>query len=194
MQGVRFANGRIEKDIEAIVYCTGYLFSYPQFETLHPQLVTNGERVRGLYQQLFNIRHPALAFPALSYKIVPFPITDVQGAAMARVWANRLTLPSEQDMTLAEEKQVEELGDGRKFHVLGYPKDAEYINGMHDWVMTARAGPGREPVCWEERELWMRENDLAMRKKFVKMGSRAKTMEELGFHYEKEGEKVRDVA
>ena len=182
---VRFEDGRVEKDIDAIVYFTGYLYSYPFLKCLDPPIVTTGRRVRGLYQQLFNITHPTIVFTALSQKIVPFPVSEAQGAAISKVWSNRLLLPEKEEMGLWEMNRVEKLGDGTNFHVLGYPKDAEYINGLHDWVKTSEDGFSKEPAHWDEKQLWVRENYAELRKKFVETGGKAKTMEELGFDFEK---------
>lgn len=180
-RGVIFEDGRIEKDIDAIVYCTGYLYSYPFLKSLDPPPVTSGHRVRGLYQQLFNITHPTLAFTALSQKIIPFPLSEAQGAAIAKVWAGRLDLPGKEEMELWEKYRVEELGDGTSFHVLGYPKDAELINGLHDWVKTADGGFAKEPAYWDEKQLRIREMCVEIRRKFIETGGKAKTLEELGF-------------
>jgi cation diffusion facilitator CzcD-associated flavoprotein CzcO len=187
-RGVRFEDGRVEQDIDAIVYCTGYLYSYPFFKSLDPPIVTTGRRVLGLYKQLFNITHPTLTFIALPQKIIPFPISEAQGAAIAKVWSNKLDLPREGEMELLEKKQVEKLGDETSFHVLGYPKDAEYINGLHDWAKTARTGSGKELPFWAEEQLWMREIYVDLRKKFVEAGGEAKSMDELGFEFEKRDE------
>ncbi|KAG0646632.1 Flavin-dependent monooxygenase [Hyphodiscus hymeniophilus] len=184
-RAVRFEDGRVEKDIDAIIYCTGYLYSYPFFEELDPTLVTTGRRVRGLYKQLFNITHPTLAFTALSQKIIPFPLSEGQGTAIAKVWSGKLDLPTKVEMESWEEERIAELGDGTAFHVLGYPKDAEYVNELHDWVQSAGDGFAKEPAYWAEKQLWMRENYAEIRKKFVDTGCEAKTMAELGFEYKK---------
>ena len=182
-RGVRFEDGRIEKEIDCIVYCTGYLYSYPFLKSLDPPAIATGRRVLGLYQQLFNISYPTLAFTALSQKIIPFPLSEAQGAAIAKVWSNQLELPGKNEMELLEKKQVEKLGDGTSFHVLGYPKDAEYINGLHDWVRTAQSESGKVPPFWSQEEFWTREIYAEIRKKFVETGGEAKSMEELGFEF-----------
>jgi cation diffusion facilitator CzcD-associated flavoprotein CzcO len=84
-KGVRFEDGRIERDVDAIVYCTGYLYSYPFLKSLNPPLVTSGRRAIGVWQQIFNITYPTLAFTALPQKIIPFPLAQSQGAAIAKV-------------------------------------------------------------------------------------------------------------
>jgi hypothetical protein len=194
-RGVRFEDGRTETDIDAVVYCTGYFYSYPFLGSLDPPVVTTGRRVRGLHQQLFNIHHPTLAFTALPQKVIPFPLSEAQGAAIAKVWANKLNLPTKEEMEIAEEMQVNESGDGTKFHVFGYPNDANYLNGLHNWVKTASDGFAKEPVHWDERHLWERELYVEMRKKFIETGGHAKRSEELGFRFEdRDGEKMIDMA
>jgi hypothetical protein len=116
-RGVRFEGGRIEKDIDAVIYCTGYLYSYPFLKMLDPPIITTGHRVAGLYRQIFNIVYPTLAFTALQKKIIPFPLSEVQAAAIAKVWTNKLYLPEREEMLLLEKKQLEEQGDGTDFHV-----------------------------------------------------------------------------
>ena len=180
-RGVRFEDGRIEKDIDAIVYCTGYFYSFPFLKSLDPPVVTTGRRAVGLYQHVFNIAHPTLAFMALPQKVNPFPVSEGQGAAIAKVWSNRLELPANEEMKLWEKKRVEEAGDGTSFHVLGYPKDAEYLNELHDWVKPS--GFKKEPTYWGPEQIWCREIYPEARKKFVETGGTAKTMEELGFKF-----------
>jgi cation diffusion facilitator CzcD-associated flavoprotein CzcO len=180
-RGVRFEDGRIEKDIDAIVYCTGYFYSFPFLKSLNPPVVTTGRRTLGLYQHIFNIAHPTLAFLALPQKVNPFPVSEGQASAIAKVWSNRLDLPAKEEMETWEKKRVEEAGDGKSFHVLGYPQDADYMNGLHDWVKPS--GFKKEPTFWGPEELWYRGIYVDVRKKFVETGGIAKTKEELGFKF-----------
>lgn len=183
-RGVRFEDGRIEKDIDAIVYCTGYLYAYPFLRSLDPPIVTTGRRVIGLYKQLFHIAHPTLAFTALSQKVIPFPLSEGQAAVIAKVWANRLSLPEEAMMKAWEKKKVEELGDTTNFHILGFPKDADYINELHDWAGRAENGFAKEPPHWDEQQRHTRSVFVEIRRRFVELGGKAATMKELGPEFE----------
>jgi cation diffusion facilitator CzcD-associated flavoprotein CzcO len=185
VRGVKFEDGRIEENVDAIVYCTGYFYSYPFLESLSPPIITTGRRAVGLYQQVFNIRYHTLAFTALAQKVIPFPISEVQCAAIAKVWSNKLDLPSVDEMHLWERKRVKEYGDGTSFHYLGYPKDAEYLNELHDWVKGAKGGFSKEPAYWDAEQKWVRSIFSEIRKKFHEDGEKAKTLKELGFEYEK---------
>ncbi|KAH8805945.1 flavin dependent monooxygenase-like protein [Xylogone sp. PMI_703] len=183
--GVRFKNGRIEKDIDAVVYCTGYLYSYPFLKTVEPPLVTTGKRVLGVYKQIFSIAHPTLAFTALPMKIIPFPLSEAQSAVIARVWANRLDLPTKEDMIADENREIEERGDGKAFHILGFPRDAEYINSLHDWSQSARPGApsSKKSSYWDGRHKWERSLCPSILLKFIETGGSARTLEELGWSY-----------
>ncbi|TVY84717.1 Thiol-specific monooxygenase [Lachnellula suecica] len=181
-RGVRFEDGRIEKDIDAIVYATGYFYSYPFLKSLDPRVLKNGRRVMGLYQHIFSIDHRTLAFMALPQKVNPFPISEVQAAALSKVWSNRLDLPTKEEMITWEKKRAVEAGDGTGFHKMGFPADAEYLNYLHDLVKPC--GFKKEPTYWDAELLWFRKIYVDIRKKFIEEGGVAKTVEELGFRYD----------
>lgn len=188
-RAVRFEDGRLEKDIDAIVYCTGYMYSYPFLKSLDPPIVTTGRRAIGLYQQIFHTAHPTLAFTALGQKVIPFPMGEAQSAAIAKVWSGKLSLPSKFEMDVWEEDRVKELGDGTGFNVYGYPQDARYINWLHDWAMSADGEVTKEPPFWDEKAKWVREIYSDIKKAFTEQGGTATSMEELGFVFEERGEK-----
>ncbi|TLD21180.1 hypothetical protein PspLS_08834 [Pyricularia sp. CBS 133598] len=178
-KGVRFEDGRVEKGIDAVVFCTGYLFAFPFLESLDTPLLTDGRRVHGLYKDFLHIKHPTLVFPGLPIKVIPFPFSESQAAIYARLWANVLPLPSEKEMREWEKSAEEQRGPA--FHV--YPKkgDVEYLREMHAWA--ARAESGKEPPLWTDEQVWQREIYAQAKLEFEKTGRTAKTLAELGFHY-----------
>ncbi|KAF2089901.1 thiol-specific monooxygenase [Saccharata proteae CBS 121410] len=187
---IRFANGRVEQDIDAVVFCTGYLYSFPFLKHLDPPVVEDGSRVMNVYEQIFYTPRPTLAFVGLPQRIVPFPISEGQGAAIARTFSGRLSLPSPAAMREWEDKTVAERGADKRFHNLAFPRDAQYLNHLHDWAMSAEEGEtrGKRPPYWDEQKQWIRE-----RFPLIKLASRmlgegrhdVKTLEEIGFDYEK---------
>ncbi|KAL5338097.1 hypothetical protein BJX70DRAFT_217001 [Aspergillus crustosus] len=191
-RAVQFADGRIEHDIDAIVFCTGFFYSFPFLSSL--PIITDGRRVHNIYQHLFYIRDPTLAFPVLPQRIIPFPLSENQAAAFARVWSQRLSLPSTSEMEAWEASRVAEKGDSLAFHLMPFPQDAEYMNMLHDWTSTAEkrdglsnGGNGKQCNHWNEKERWMRERVPEMRKAFFAKGEArrlVKTLEELGYDYE----------
>ncbi|TPX09648.1 uncharacterized protein E0L32_009121 [Thyridium curvatum] len=179
-RGVRFSDGRIERDLDAVIYCTGYLYTLPFLENLKPQPVTTGRRIHGIYKDLIHIEHPTLAFPGLPMKVVPLPFSESQAAIFSRVWANELQLPPADEMRRWEEDAVSSRKEGP--HV--YPKggDADYINETHAWLKRA-SSKGKEPPLWDEELCWERTIYAEAKLKFEQTGRTAMSLGELGFHY-----------
>ncbi|KAI9834564.1 MAG: hypothetical protein M1819_002940 [Sarea resinae] len=193
-RSVRFANGHIEKDIDAIVFCTGYLYSLPFIPALEPPPVSDGTHIQHVYKHIFYIYHPTLAFVALPQKVIPFPTSEAQAAVVARVWSGRLALPSQSTMGAWEDSVVDERGAGREYHTLMFPLDADNINDLREWSEQAERrkgldnnGLGKLPPFWDEKERWTRERFPAIKKAFMEKGEARhdiRTMEELGFDFE----------
>lgn len=187
-RGLRFVNGQVETDVDAIIFCTGYFYSYPFLSSVQLQFIKTGERVQHLYQHVFSIDHPSLAFLGLPKQIVPFRTFEGQAAVIARVWAGRLELPSQMYMREWEETILEEQGRGKKFHDLSFPKDVEYHNAMVDWAHRAREGKGgKMPMKWSNKDTWVRARCADIKQAFAERGEarhKITSMEELGFSYE----------
>jgi cation diffusion facilitator CzcD-associated flavoprotein CzcO len=209
-RGVRFQDGTEEHNIDAIIFATGYFYSLPFIAPpLSQTLITTGEKVNHTYNHIFFSPQPTLSFLALNQRVIPFPLAEAQAAVISRVCSGRLCLPSVPSM-LAWEKQVEEeMGSGKNFHLLPFPKDALYINAMSKWALSAAekqglesGGKGKVPPVWGEWEFWCRENFPRIRRAFGERGEERKEVRsvgELGFDFEawrrereevKEGEKI----
>ena len=194
-RAVRFADGRIEQDIDAIVFCTGYLYSYPFLDSLKPPVISDGMRVQHVYQHIFYDDRPTLAFVGLPVKIIPFFISESQAAVIARVWSERLGLPPREEMKCWEDSVITERGAGKGFHMLGFPLDVDYLDELHNWALTAvpdetlrgNDGRGKLPRRWGEKERWARERCPAIKKAFAEKGKERhmiRSMEDLGFDFE----------
>lgn len=189
-RGVKFTDGRVEKDLDAIVYCTGYLFSYPFLESLVPGLISDGRRVYGLYKHFLHIDHPTLVFPGLPIRVVPFPLSEAQAAVFARVWSNFLPLPSVKEMVQWEEEEAERREN--QYHVFPKLGDSDYLDDFHEWAAKSTSDKGKEPPVWDNKQKWHRGIYVEAKLKFEQTGRKAKTLEELGFHYEPPNEVVRE--
>ena len=193
---VKFINGHEEKDVDHIVFCTGYHFSIPFLSTLRPSIVTDGVRPHHLYQHVFYSKEPTLALIGFPQRIVPFPISQAQGAWVARVFSGRVSLPSELEMERWNVEWAAAHGEGRSYNILAFPLDADYINSLYE--LSSRAsqkegleneGHGKEPPFWGERERWTRARFPLIKKASQALGDRRgeiKTLEQLGFDYEKD--------
>lgn len=182
-RAIRFLDGRIEKDIEAIVFCTGYLYSYPFLSSIMPKFIGAGDRVRHLYQHIFSIDHPSLVFMGLPKPIIPFRTMEGQAALFARIWSDRLELPSKLEMQGWETAVLAEQGSGKKFHDSSYPRDFNYFDGLIEWALQAqRSKQGKIPPKWSEQERRVRANGAKIREMFTLMGEarhEIRTLEEL---------------
>ncbi|OTB06124.1 hypothetical protein M426DRAFT_319197 [Hypoxylon sp. CI-4A] len=173
----------IETDIDVVLFCTGYLFTFPFLNSLSDlPLVTDGRRVHGLAKHFLHIKHPTLAFPGLPIKVIPFPLAESQGAVLARLWSNSLPLPPLEEWGLED-------GEGKspeKYHVFPPGGDGRYINELHDLVVQQGGGEkkGKVPPHWDEEMLWERTIFAEAKMQFEKTGKKAKTLEELGFRFE----------
>ncbi|GKT94374.1 thiol-specific monooxygenase [Colletotrichum tofieldiae] len=141
---VRFANGEVESDIDGVVFCTGYFYSFPFIRDLSPPVVTDGAYARNLYEHLFYIDDPTLAFAGIPQRIVPFPVSEGQAAYVARAWADRLRLPSRFEMREWESRMLKDKGESKMLHNLAFPKDLEYINMLHARSLEAEKRPALE--------------------------------------------------
>lgn len=64
-------------------------------------------------------------------------MSETQSAVIARAWSGRLQLPSAEDMQAWEGHLSAKTERPRNFHLLPFPQDADYINMLHDWAMSA---------------------------------------------------------
>lgn len=180
-----FEDGSIERDIDAIVFCTGYSYTFPFLKSFSPRI-----EYELLYQYIFYMPDPTLAFVEMPEKIVPFPFAECQAAAVARVWSGRLTFPSKQEMQEWGNAVVKERGIGRGFYALTPPLDLQYMNEIYDWCCKAKDEAKRirkMPKYWGKKEWWEREMAAEMKKAFNARGKERKGVrryEELGFQFE----------
>ncbi|KAI5296019.1 hypothetical protein KEM52_006038, partial [Ascosphaera acerosa] len=192
-RAVIFEDGHIEEHLDAVIYCTGYLYSLPFLRDLAPPLITDGARVHGLYEHLFSIEYPTLALLTLPQRIVPLPVAENQSAVLSRVWSGRLTLPPRDEMIAWESGQTIRNGDGKAFHLLPFPADMQYLNRMYSWAASAssrpglaQSGQGKLGTHWGAEQSWIRERIALMRDAFAKLGDGRRavhSLPELGFDW-----------
>lgn len=181
-RGIRFEDGRVEKDIDTVIFCTGYRYDYPFLPDLRPKLVTTGHGVHGLYKHIFCIDHPTLAFSALNMKTAPWPLSEAQAAVFAAVWSNSIQLPSTEEMRSWAKALYEDQGE--RLQLFRNPSaDGLYINGLYEWVKKS-AHRGKEPPFWNDVTYWYKATFHQVRLKYELDGCKATELEELGFRYE----------
>ena len=194
-RAAKFADRSIERDIDTIILCTGYAYSFPFLAPIDPTIKVDGICALPLYQYIFHTQHPNLAFIETPEMIVPFPLAECQAAAVARVWSGRLDLSSLHRMQNWREGVVCERGGGRGFHALTPPLDLDYMKDMYDWCRKAKDGAmtdekaerGKIPKLWDAQACWLRMTAANMKKAFNAKGEERSNVlhyEELGFRFD----------
>ncbi|OBT90767.1 hypothetical protein VE02_00584 [Pseudogymnoascus sp. 03VT05] len=190
-RSIRFIDGRIETGVDDVIFCTGYLYSYPFLQNLEPAVVTTGYRTENLYLHMFYHQEPTLSFLCLPIRIVPFIIAEVQSSLVARFLAGRFALPSLFERTDWEDRVIQEKGPGKAFHFMGSPEDAHYIDELVSMIEKADGedeGLGKKARRWDRKSLWIRENSgkivAAVRGLDPEAREKIKTLEDAGFRYE----------
>ncbi|KAL5725917.1 hypothetical protein ACHQM5_009001 [Ranunculus cassubicifolius] len=83
---------------DAIIYCTGYSYSFPFLDTKGIVVVDDG-RVGPLYEHTFPPSlAPSLSFVGIPRKLIGFPFFESQAKWIAQLLSGKRTLPSWDDM------------------------------------------------------------------------------------------------
>jgi hypothetical protein len=187
---VRFVNGDEETNIDHVMFCTGYQYSFPFLKGLDQPVATTGLRTSNVYQHIFYYPQPTLAFLTLPQRIVPFPVAEAQAAYVARVFSGRLALPTLVEMEAWENSVLQAKGSNG-FHNLGFPEDVDYINTLYNASMAARIcetrGAGKTPPFWDEEKRWTRQQFPMIKQAALKLGEKrrdVRCLRDLGFSFE----------
>ncbi len=86
-----------ELQVDTIILCTGYEYSFPFLSPQCEVQVTRG-RVTPLYKHIIHAKYPTLSFMAVPYKVAPFGMFYYQANYISSLLDGNMTLPSEEDM------------------------------------------------------------------------------------------------
>ncbi|CAN6319910.1 unnamed protein product [Urochloa humidicola] len=88
--------GSVRADV--IMHCTGYKYSFP-FLQQQGIISVHDNRIHPLYKHVFVPQlAPSLAFIGLPFKVIPFPLVQLQASWVAEALSGRVQLPSEEEM------------------------------------------------------------------------------------------------
>ncbi|XP_058085022.1 flavin-containing monooxygenase FMO GS-OX-like 4 isoform X2 [Magnolia sinica] len=83
---------------EIILHCTGYKYNFPFLKT-NDIVTVDDNRVGPLYQHVFPPSlAPWLSFIGLPWKVIPFPLCELQSKWVAGTLSGRVVLPSQEEM------------------------------------------------------------------------------------------------
>lgn len=134
---VTFSDGQRVEKVDSVMYCTGYLYTFPFLENI---VSTADNRVAPVYRHIFPLSTaPTLSIIGLPWKVVPFPEFEVQAKWIAKVLSKRVHLPSMDAMQAEVQQFYADLErqevPARYTHQLG-DKQWEY----KDWI-AEQCGP-----------------------------------------------------
>lgn len=119
---------------DMILFATGYEYRMPFLQgklQVDQDKLFNKHYVYPLYKQLFHAQFPdgTLAFLTIPFRVVPFPLAEVQAHLIARVLSGRIKLPSTEKMIL-EIDNLLLLTDNRAYHLVNMIKYTEELLEM----------------------------------------------------------------
>lgn len=173
--------GETVSDIDVIVFCTGYLYTLPFLNEYLPG-ITDGNYVKDVYKQIFNVQDPTLSFIGLPKFIVPMPLSESQAAIVARVYSGRIQLPSLEERKAAYDAELAATGPGKPFHSLMPPADYTYCNELLDWIKREKTDDaGLVPCRWDETRIRDREMAKGNKdKRYLEVVEHAKKLKQEG--------------
>ncbi|BAF20654.1 flavin-containing monooxygenase FMO GS-OX-like 8 [Oryza sativa Japonica Group] len=133
---------------DAIIYCTGYNYSFPFLDT-NGKVTVDDNRVGPLYEHVFPPElAPSLSFVGIPAKVLLPVFIEVQARWVAQVLSGRRTLPSQEEMQRAVEEH------SRGMEAAGLPK-----RWTHDMFLDLeRCDDSGERTCGFPRmEQWKKE-------------------------------------
>ncbi|KAM5360999.1 hypothetical protein ACJZ2D_013389 [Fusarium nematophilum] len=194
---VHFANGHIETDVDAVIFCTGFHYSYPFLQTLEPGVIDpKGGYVAHLWENILYSADPTLAFLSVPQRGIPFPLVETQSAVISRIWSGRLGPPTESEMESWVKEEHLRKGEGKPIHIINFPEDVEYMKRLYNLSATAAKAPelglenggdGKRPPLWGSRQVWTR-GKVGEIKQVSRLAGDGRfkitSPEELGFFYQ----------
>ncbi|KAK5045969.1 hypothetical protein LTR84_008755 [Exophiala bonariae] len=120
---IHLSNGAVLTDIDTIVFSTGYFYTYPFLNHIRPS-APSGQRVPGLYQHIFDIYNPNIAFIGVATGTLAWLAWEKSAFLTALLWSGRIKLPPVEEQKKWEARRLVQTGPKDKmFHILAQPSD-----------------------------------------------------------------------
>ena len=135
--------------VDAIVWCTGYHYSFPWLDLGGGDL--GGDCLEALYRHVFLPEHaPELSFVGVPFKVAPFPQFELQAAWVAACLAGRRSLPPETEM---RRRAADELRSQRERFAL--PRHTHQLGGLQwDYNDLLAEESGFPPLAGWRRQVY----------------------------------------
>lgn len=133
--GAIFKDGT-ECSVDAIVYCTGFNYSFP-FLSTECGIYVDDNYVQPLFKQTINIKHPSMAIIGINFLGNLQMHFDIQSQFALKMWSTGRDFPSPEDMlkdTEADlEKRLERGWTKKHAHRMG-DLAVDYYRELAEWV------------------------------------------------------------
>ncbi|KAI7906365.1 uncharacterized protein BX663DRAFT_496156 [Cokeromyces recurvatus] len=157
------------KDVDIIIFGTGYLYSFPFLPFQEGNLIKTGQTVHHLDHFMFYQKNPTLCFLGLPIRIVPFPLMQRQSIVMARYWSGKIP------MLPANDNRTHDDDDSRIDFIMGVAREFEYNERLGAWaegIMDPKQFEqwhSNHPLTGRLSEQWkeLRKNALKLRKDYL---------------------------
>ncbi|KZM24218.1 uncharacterized protein EKO05_0010870 [Ascochyta rabiei] len=180
---VHFTDGTSVKDVDEIIFGTGYSWSLPFL----PDVKIRNNRVPGLYQHVVYQKDPTLLFVGAVGAGLTFKIFEWHAVLAARILAGRAVLPPLEEQQRWEREGIAKRGDGPGFTMV-YPNFEEYFEAVRKIAGEPAPGqPGRRLPPYDKRwfeafmagherrkKWWREENERARQRLLVDEAPRAR--------------------
>ncbi|SCU94133.1 LADA_0G06766g1_1 [Lachancea dasiensis] len=191
-KSIELVNGEQIKNVDRIIYCTGYLKSLPflpkenevysKGDSILSALITDGTRLHNLYNHILPFELPTIGILGLPRYVLPTRLSETQGAWLARVWSKRIELPSLEVMKYYDQWFLDNNGDTGKYHDLNFPMDVQYSQRLNRQIREAGNG-GYFGVEWTGDQIKIRSSIKSLKEGYLDYlrdtGKRAMTIKEL---------------
>jgi cation diffusion facilitator CzcD-associated flavoprotein CzcO len=175
---IELVDGTKLEDIDNVIFCTGYLYSLSMFPKEAGFITSDGSYVHKLYQQTFYVEDPSLVFMGLPKQVIPFPTFQNQAIVVAKVWAQKLSLPSREVMRQDEFARLEKKGfEPTKYHSFKFPEDVELAENWRLWAEQDKSEgweKSMKPWHWTEERIAYRKRTPEIKGAFLKEIEKAK--------------------
>ncbi|XP_055597164.1 senecionine N-oxygenase-like [Uranotaenia lowii] len=125
---VEFTDGSCY-EVDFILYCTGYYFSFP-FLSPDCGIQVEDSWVKPLFKHIININNPTMAFIGIPYHVCTSPMFDLQVRFTLQFYSDRKQLPTQKEMIQDYEAEMEARWSRglakRKAHQMGGEVQAAY--------------------------------------------------------------------
>ena len=104
---IHLTNGQVIKDVDEIVFATGYKFHFPFLDETSGIKIIDDSFIQGVYKHLISIKEPTMAILAIPFITLPFPLYHQQICFFLATLRGDFKLPSREEMEKDTEDELE---------------------------------------------------------------------------------------